>query len=180
MTSVAQNAWYEAVEGGTLEQGDLLLQCPVFVPHLESFPLVENQDVDIFIQYFDVIVMTQSCDLENGKTQDVVLCAHWDLEGAKKHDPALARSGALSEIKSGRRPRYTLLNRSEQTEPALGLRIVDCGKVFCLPLTFVQSLAVQQGPRLRLLSPYREHLSQAFARFFMRVGLPQDIELETR
>ena len=28
---------------------------------------------------------------------------------------------------------------------------------------------------LRLLSPYREHLSQAFARYFMRVGLPQNI-----
>jgi hypothetical protein len=26
-----------------------------------------------------------------------------------------------------------------------------------------------------LLPPYREHLSQAFARFFMRVGLPVDI-----
>jgi hypothetical protein len=29
--------------------------------------------------------------------------------------------------------------------------------------------------RLRLLPPYREHLSQSFARFFMRVGLPVDI-----
>jgi hypothetical protein len=29
--------------------------------------------------------------------------------------------------------------------------------------------------RLRLLPPYREHLSQSFARFFMRVGLPIDI-----
>ena len=28
---------------------------------------------------------------------------------------------------------------------------------------------------LRLLPPYGEHLSQAFARFFMRVGLPVDI-----
>jgi hypothetical protein len=27
------------------------------------------------------------------------------------------------------------------------------------------------GCELRLLPPYREHLSQAFARFFMRVGL---------
>jgi len=27
----------------------------------------------------------------------------------------------------------------------------------------------------RRLPPYREHLSQAFARYFMRVGLPQDI-----
>jgi hypothetical protein len=26
-----------------------------------------------------------------------------------------------------------------------------------------------------LLPPYREHLSQAFARFFMRVGLPVEV-----
>jgi hypothetical protein len=25
------------------------------------------------------------------------------------------------------------------------------------------------------MPPYREHLSQAFARYFMRVGLPSDI-----
>ena len=29
--------------------------------------------------------------------------------------------------------------------------------------------------RWRLMSPYLEHLSQAFARFFMRVGLPSSI-----
>lgn len=32
-----------------------------------------------------------------------------------------------------------------------------------------------QEKRLSLMSPYKEHLSQAFARFFMRVGLPIDI-----
>jgi len=70
-----------------------------------------------------------------------------------------------------------LLNRSNLISPQMDLRIVDCGKVFCLPLPFIQELAVRQSPRLRLRSPYREHLSQAFARFFMRVGLPQDINL---
>ena len=39
----------------------------------------------------------------------------------------------------------------------------------------VRELAASQGPRLRLNPPYREHLAQAFARFFMRVGLPVDI-----
>jgi hypothetical protein len=34
------------------------------------------------------------------------------------------------------------------------------------------------GNRLRLCPPYREHLAQAFARFFMRVGLPSDIPEE--
>lgn len=32
-----------------------------------------------------------------------------------------------------------------------------------------------KGDGLRLHPPYREHLSQAFARFFLRVGLAGDI-----
>ncbi len=36
-------------------------------------------------------------------------------------------------------------------------------------------LAARNEPRLRLLPPYREHLSQAFARFFMRVVLPVEV-----
>ena len=31
------------------------------------------------------------------------------------------------------------------------------------------------GTKVRILPPYREHLAQAFARFFMRVGLPVDV-----
>ena len=48
-------------------------------------------------------------------------------------------------------------------------------RAYSLPLTFVRSRAARTGERLRLLPPYREHLSQAFARYFIRVGLPQDI-----
>ena len=55
------------------------------------------------------------------------------------------------------------------------LRVVDFRRVYSLPLTFVCQVAARTGQRLRLLPPYREHLSQAFARDFMRVGLPQDI-----
>ena len=40
MTPETQDAWYEVVEGGTLEQGDILFQCPVFVLSvLFSFPI---------------------------------------------------------------------------------------------------------------------------------------------
>jgi hypothetical protein len=59
----------------------------------------------------------------------------------------------------------------------MGIHIVDFGRVFSLPMEYVQRHAENQGSRLRLRPPYREHLSQAFARFFMRVGLPQNIEL---
>ncbi|MCA9450994.1 MAG: hypothetical protein KC931_27990, partial [Candidatus Omnitrophica bacterium] len=56
-------------------------------------------------------------------------------------------------------------------------RIVDFHVVYSLPVAFLQSM-VSEGicERIRLLPPYREHISQAFARFFMRVGLPQNVQ----
>lgn len=52
--------------------------------------------------------------------------------------------------------------------------MVDFHRLFTLPKVFVTHFAVDAGKRLRLRSPYREHLAQAFARYFMRVGLPHD------
>ena len=53
--------------------------------------------------------------------------------------------------------------------------IVDFRTVFSVPFDFLKHKILNTPTRLRLLSPYKEHLSQAFARFFMRVGLPVDI-----
>lgn len=53
--------------------------------------------------------------------------------------------------------------------------IVDFRYVSGLPGILLDNLVFKNPKRLRLLSPYREHLSQAFARFFMRVGLPVEI-----
>jgi len=52
--------------------------------------------------------------------------------------------------------------------------VVDFHRLFTLPKAFVSWFAASSGPRLRLRSPYREHLAQAFARYFMRVGLPNE------
>jgi hypothetical protein len=53
--------------------------------------------------------------------------------------------------------------------------VVDFRNVYSVSFDFLTEWVQRKGRRLRLLSPYREHLSQAFARFFMRVGLPVDI-----
>jgi len=42
----------------------------------------------------------------------------------------------------------------------------------------LKDICKELNERIRLLPPYREHLSQSFARYFMKVGLPQDIEIE--
>lgn len=172
--------WYELVEGEEIEQGDLLLNCPIIQPAGEKLRLPLPQDVkeiDIQINYSDVIIITHSCDLINDKVEEVLLCPHWDLQAASDMDPSLGSRNRQKQILKGQIYRYALLAASDVPEYPMGIRIVDFGRVFTLPKTFVRQLAKSQGKRLRLCPPYREYIAQAFARFFMRVGLPKDIEL---
>jgi len=169
--------WYETVDGSELQQGDLLPRCPIVVPSPDlGFPLREG-DVTADIVTFDVVVMSQSCDLANDKVRDVIVCPHWDLEDAASMDASFQRKSAAEEVRKGRRPRYLLLAASDLIDPPLGVRLVDFGRIFSLPKPFLAQLAAHAGKRLRLCPPYREYLAQAFARFFMRVGLPQDVQL---
>ncbi len=78
-------------------------------------------------------------------------------------------------IRRGYAPGYHLLNKCAIEEFEEEYLVVDFRSVYSVPYSFVKELSKKRGKRLRLLPPYREHLSQAFARFFMRVGLPVDI-----
>ena len=57
--------------------------------------------------------------------------------------------------------------------PAIPWAIVNFHELFVLPKELVAAL-VKSTPSLRLVSPYKEHVAQAFALFLMRVGLPHD------
>jgi len=57
--------WYEVQNANAaLAQGDIFYSCPVIVPPLELIP---NQRVEVEVDTYDVIVMSQSCDLEQAK-----------------------------------------------------------------------------------------------------------------
>lgn len=165
--------WYRIVQGTDLAQGDLLERCPVFLPPAE---LAEPRDEATFAwEERDVVVMTQTCDLVAGreKVTDVLLCAAWsrgDLTAGHLSTPR-----GLEDARRGNLPGYHLLAECRLPDMGAELRVVDFRRVYSLPITFVRQVATRAGRRLRLLPPYREHLSQAFARYFMRVGLPQDI-----
>jgi hypothetical protein len=170
--------WYNLVQsGGELEQGDLLFGCPVVSPAPEMVFPIPQGTIPAVSDILDVVVMSQSCDLVNDKIADVLLCAHWDLDKAAGADPELRKS--QEAIRKGQHYRYLLLARSEIQERMIDVRIVDFGRILSLPKQFVNQVAASQAPRLRLLSPYREHLSQSFARFFMRVGLPRDVSFKS-
>jgi len=185
-------AWYETVEpSSVLTQGDLIFDCPVVRwEHAPSVADAQARDaladwVSAFRE--DVVVMTQACDLEHGKVENVVLCPHVSLStfrqvwqewmatrGQKPSEKAWQRT--CEDVANGYVWNQAFLNRCEHPDFTMEIRVVDFHDIFTVPRSFLEArLQSQQLPRLRLLPPYREHLSQAFARFFMRVGLPQPL-----
>lgn len=168
--------WYAPFSDDTVEQGDIFEDCPVFLPPADLTPdptVGTAQEASFRWEQRDVIVLSQSCDLVKGqeKLSDVLLCAVWkrsELSGS------LAKNEGMEDARKGRTPGFHVLAESAVEGFVREVRIVDFRRVHSLPLPFIRKRA-ELGTRLRLLPPYREHLSQAFARFFMRVGLPVDI-----
>jgi hypothetical protein len=172
--------WYDLVEGDDLEQGDVFEQCPVFTivsPFSYEDYRGPNFKAELDSWEHDFIVMTQSCDLvkSHPKVDEVLLCPLWNLEHLEQEFDFVRQSKGKDEIRRGNMPGFHMLNASVLPGFEQPIRVVGFQRVYSLPLVFLRSLAQARGKRLRLLPPYREHLGQAFARYFMRVGLPVDI-----
>lgn len=169
--------WYRAVRGSVLEQGDLLLGCPRFVIPPDAARV--ETGVVLTRQTVDAVVLTQSCDLAiradgDCEATDVLLCPFYLKKDLQEH-PVFRRDDAWEEVRKGRRPFFHLLDAGRLRGREQDFALVDFHALFTLSVPLVREFAERAGYRLRLLPPYREHLSQAFARLFMRVGLPADI-----
>jgi hypothetical protein len=175
---VVRYPWYEVVSGPDLQQGDMLLDCPVFLIPREAVRRAGAHPITI--QRQNVIVMTQSCDLAildggRSKADDVILAAVYSRHELED-DRVFGKTDNWESARRGRFPRYHVLNKCGLPGHVFDFMLVDLARVFTLSINAVREVAVGRGNgRVRLLPPYREHLSQAFARFFMRVGLPVDI-----
>jgi hypothetical protein len=190
---MTNDLWYEVVNVNIeLTQGDIILDCPVVCWASKS---IEPGAVDSFeilksaieVVLADVVVITQACDLEQHKVENAILCPHVSLDKYKEEWEAAMRAMSQNptskawqrtceDIKNGYIWNLSMLNEGNVADLVLTHRVVGFHDVFTLPRTFLESLMQsREQPRLRLRPPYREHLSQAFARFFMRVGLPTGI-----
>ncbi len=172
--------WYSVVEAGTpLLQGDFINECPLVVPQLAGIEVTEKlEDVPVRIRLTDVIVLTQSCDLEQNNVESVLLCPIVTFSQVQEANPAYKKRVVKDGLKQGLVVGYHLMNKCTIPGFERDLVVVDFRSVYIMPLDFIRELAARQGPRLRLLPPYVEHLSQGFARHFMRVGLPVPIDLD--
>lgn len=173
--------WYEEIQRTCkITQGDIIPDCPIPLPNEELFQaILENKEEiesKIDIKKADVIVLSQACDIENNKIDSIIVCPIWALKTLINSSGYYASSEGWESLRKGKEPAYHLLNSYTSDTFNCEFLVVDFHRIYSLPKNYLKSIAKNIEVRLRLLPPYREHLSQAFARYFMRVGLPMDID----
>lgn len=166
--------WYEPANDRELRQGELLWQCSrVRLPETDF-----SEKAEITVESVHAVVLTQSCDLiprKSGKPKaDVVLLCPFHTMSELGENATFKDKQAWENCRKGMLPRFHVLNTCE-FDGQSDFLLVDLGAAFSLDYSVVLDNALQNRSRLRLKPPYREHLSQAFARYYMRVGLPTDI-----
>lgn len=148
--------------------------------HVDGVDLDGDPTVHTRIQTIDAITVTQTCDLENAKVRNILLArvVRWaDFAAAQfaAGNTAVKSSAFRRNLIRGDIPPLTLLHERE-AQPSLDWSIVDFRELYVADRDRIDAFVDQPGNRrrLRLTSPYKEHFAQAFARFYMRVGLPHD------
>lgn len=169
-------SFWEQVSTPRLAQGDFLPEC--------SVPLVASDfetsqgtgiPVKIRVDVADLIVITQSCDLENNKAPLVACCPIHSIVHFEQFTPKFKQKGEWERVRQGRVEGLHMLGSTENPTDKWSAYVVDFRGIYSLPVGYLSARVNSLGTRWRLRSPYLEHFSQAFARFFMRVGLPSDI-----
>ena len=175
--------WYELANDDRVQQGDCFPACPYVVSptDVDLSTLDENESLSVEVRAVDAIVLSQSCDLEDRTIKNVLMAPYspWSDYAVR-----IGRGREKSDWEAMRRGRFVgahLLMKCDLVGFARDYVIVDFRETFAITREQLESLGRKRRPRVRLASPYREHLSQEFGRYVMRVGLPVGIPgFETR
>jgi hypothetical protein len=169
--------WYEFSDGQDLDQGDILrnVPYPVLPNTLESY-VEPSKFTAIQVRLRPAIVVSHSCDIaENSGIRDaqhILFCAV-SFEGDGTAESFFDKK-IWNEIVSGKRKTVFPLHTCTLEPLGFNRAVVDLLDIWTLPTNVALEIAKQQKP-VRLLHPYRQEFSQAFARVHMRVEQPISI-----
>ncbi len=166
--------WWHQTHGGQLAQGDLLPDCllPVFI---DPTPTEDDTPRDVPVLKQRLIIVTQSCDLAGNKVEFVALCPVHTLDEFADVNLEFKKRKNWNSVRKGNHFSLHMLASHQNPEDPDSYFVVDFGHIVSLPIEYVINHAQTTEKRWRLASPFLEHFSQSFARFFMRVGLPSSI-----
>lgn len=176
----ASDPWYKWVHGDELHQGDILPDCKVYTQRYPGRD--EDGSISLIEGTNDLIVMSQSCDIVKRKGPEgearalVALCRLLPLSEAQQGNPILRTRYGLEYCRRGLMTRSILLPPPESGEWGTSEpHVISFGELWTQPLGYVRDRATRLANRPRLRPPYREWVSQAFGRFFSRVGLDSEL-----
>lgn len=151
-----------------IDQGDIIDECPLF--YVSQFDSTRLFAPEVRCVPSRVVVLTQTCDLANGKTDQALCAVARDAETLIR-DRLLKASEIRGPIRAGRVYGWYFLPK----EPSLALPelVVDFHHLHSVRLDLLVALCRQGKRRARIQPLYREHLAKHFADTFSRIGLPE-------
>jgi hypothetical protein len=177
-----------------LEQGDIINYCPDAKPTAID---VNNKTINVDFNEFNVVILSQSCDIDNDKIERVLLCPFWKvndyfryLRARYEKDPEYRAKftndddfvnkmkSLLGNIYAGKVNGLQLLKENvedSRVEPY----IVDFGNIYSLPCNYLKSTVLRDprnSDRIRLVPEFRVDLQAKFFAFLARGALPEGSE----
>lgn len=163
-------AWYESTRvGDDFEQGDIFTNATI--PNISAVDLSQTQEIPTRQGSF--IMLTQSCDVPKAET---ILLAEVYLYSTLHHGPQssiFASSKTKESLIRNRLEHYFLL--PPYGDDPKGWSLVSFRNLHVVSHAVLKALAMKAAP-IRMASPYKELLGECFARFMMRVALPEPLD----
>ncbi|MFV2014882.1 MAG: hypothetical protein ACC656_05620, partial [Candidatus Heimdallarchaeota archaeon] len=112
---MVNNSWYEITTDTTLSQGEIIMNCcAVIISGRMEFPLTDSQEIGVDVVENDLIILSQSCDLENNKIKDVLLAqvTAWSeaVKAEKRTNPTIEGKKFREKLIDGSIQSMTLLH----------------------------------------------------------------------
>ena len=176
--------WYKVAEPNEpLKQGDLVYSCPILVPPAD-FDLTCKPKKRILVKCrrYDVVVMSQSCDVApDDHLEFVTVCPFDTLPNYFVSSSSMHDRGSIDRIRQRFNYKFHLLNKcrlvdeeSKEIQYETDYLLVDFRFTYSVPYDVLIRVA-KKNKRVHLESPFREHLSQAFGWYYVRVALEDEI-----
>jgi len=116
--------WYDIIEDldkNDLQQGDFVFKCPVIIPSFSEEivdDLRSGKEINcarVKSEVYDLIIVTQSCDLINKKARFILLCPIWPLKYAEQKQKDLKSSKEKERVRRGYRRIFTTYRTCESS-----------------------------------------------------------------
>ena len=167
--------WYSEIVDRGLEQGDIFRGFPVPIveaPFDQLIGMVTDAKPRVGIHVHDVMVVSQSCDLDTRKLSAVLLSPMFSLADVYEKFPHLKGKEGAESLRRGGVESLYLLPPCQITGLEHDSLVLNFRELATVPFGLLEGFRDTIKRRSRLATPYREDMASRVAKFISRVAFP--------